>query len=135
MKKKTLISICIGMMLMVLSAVLLTGCGGDGDSSDSGKGTLNEEAGIVSFSDVSKELSFGIDLTEGDNPITITLDQGKLHVEIIKYDTAEDGSVAGTPIYSGDFKKSDTVTVNVPESRYYTLNLSGEKATGTMQYK
>ncbi|MBQ4397118.1 MAG: hypothetical protein II828_06310 [Clostridia bacterium] len=135
MKKKTLISICIGMMLMVLSAVLLTGCGGDGDSSDSGKGTLNEEAGIVSFSDVSKELSFGIDLTEGDNPITITLDQGKLHVEIIKYDTADDGSVAGTPIYSGDFKKSDTVTVNVPESRYYTLNLSGEKATGTMQYK
>ncbi|MBQ1413919.1 MAG: hypothetical protein IIY93_12110 [Clostridia bacterium] len=135
MKKKTLISICVGMMLMVLSAVLLTGCGGDGDSSDSGKGTLNEEAGIVSFSDVSKELSFGIDLTEGDNPITITLDQGKLHVEIIKYDTADDGSVAGTPIYSGDFKKSDTVTVNVPESRYYTLNLSGEKATGTMQYK
>ncbi len=134
MKKKTLISICVGMMLMVLSAVLLTGCGGD-DSAAEGKGTVNEETGIVSFSDVSKEINLGIDLTEGDNPITITLDKGKLHVEIIKYDTTDDGGVAGTPIYSGDFKKSDTVTVNVPESRYYALKLSGDKATGTMQYK
>lgn len=133
MKKKTLISICVGMMLMVLSAVLLTGCGGD--SNDKGKGTVNEETGIVSFSDVSKEINLGIDLVEGDNPITITLDKGKLHVEIIKYDTTDDGKVAGTPIYSGDFKKSDTVTINVPESRYYALNLSGNKATGTMQYK
>lgn len=134
MKKKALITICVSVMLMVIGSVILTGCGSNGGDP---KGTNNEEAGVVSFSDITEEMSFGIELQEGDNPVTITVDKGKLHVEIIKYDTDRegDGSVVATPIYSGDFKKSETITVTVPESRYYTLNLSGDKATGTLQYK
>lgn len=132
MKKKALITICVSVMLMVIGSVILTGCGSNGGDP---KGTNNEEAGVVSFSDVTEEMSFGIELQEGDNPVTITVDKGKLHVDIIKYDTGDDSTVVGTTIYSGDFKKSETITVTVPESRYYTLNLSGDKATGTLQYK
>lgn len=132
MKKKALITICVSVMLMVIGSVILTGCGSNGGDP---KGTNNEEAGVVSFSDITEEMSFGIELQEGDNPVTITVDKGKLHVDIIKYDTGDDSTVVGTTIYSGDFKKSETITVTVPESRYYTLNLSGDKATGTLQYK
>lgn len=127
MKKKALVSLCLCAMLALVSAVVMTGC-------SSGKLENDAESGTVEFKKITDAVSCNIDLTEGDNEMTVDLTDGMLHVVVDKLNA--DTSADHEAIYEANFSQSATITVNVSASDTYLLTLSGNdgKASGTIKY-
>lgn len=129
MKKKAFISVLVAFILAFTGIFALTSC------SDNEPWLLNDpDEGTVTFGNIDKEVDCDIDLLEGDNKIDVTVEKGQLHIVVTATVTDDEGNETKDTIYEGDFKKSDSFTVNASSGENYVFTVSGKKATGTIQY-
>ena len=82
--------------------------------------------GIATFKRLGSKTGFGVSIKEGEFPIDITLEKGKLNIEI--------SNSKGVVFEQNDITESKQVVASISESGYYIIYLSGKGATGSMKY-
>ena len=83
--------------------------------------------GVITFEKLSKSpIGYGVEFVEGEVPFNIELTKGTLKLEILK---------SGNLIYEEEFDSSRSTTVNIPKAGIYLIQISGKKATGTINYE
>lgn len=118
MKKKILIVVAVVVIIAVVFCVY----------SKMNKATLSNDGinGVVSFEKLGAETGYGIDIDQGEFPMDVKLEKGKLNIQIKK---GNDVIFEETNI-----DESKNVIANIPETGFYIVMLSGKSATGTMNY-
>ena len=82
--------------------------------------------GIATFKHLGAKSGYGISIKEGDFPIDITIEKGKLNLEI--------SNSKGIVFEETNITESKQVVASIPESGFYILSLSGKRATGSIKY-
>ena len=82
--------------------------------------------GVAIFENISDEAGYGIEFEKGQVPLNVAVYGGTLALKIMK---GED------TIYEAEFDKWQDITVDIPETGYYQVMLSGKNATGILKYQ
>ena len=92
------------------------------------KATLTNDGinGVVNFEKLGADTGYGIDIDQGEFPMDVKLEKGKLNIKITK---GNDVIFEETNI-----EASKEVVANIPETGFYIVMLSGKNATGSMNY-
>ena len=92
------------------------------------KPTLTNDGinGVVTFEKLGADTGYGIDIDEGEFPMDLKLEKGKLNIKISK---GNDVIFEET-----DIEESKQVVANIPETGFYMIMISGKNATGTINY-
>lgn len=109
----------VALFAAAAAAFTMTACGPNSKLENDGT------TGIAKFEHVKDMAGCGIELMEGDNRVTVTLNEGELHMVIKNGDLT---------LIEKDFKDSETVTVNAPKAGLYIMELTGKDASGIIDY-
>ena len=120
MKNKVII--VVGVILALIIGFVIGKIYGDKHHSFSTNDGIN---GIAVFENISDEIGYGIEFEKGQNPLNIAIYNGTLKIKIAKGDDT---------IYDAELDKWEDVTVDIPETGYYQVMLSGKNATGVLKY-
>ena len=120
MKNKAFI--IVGAIIVLIIGFIIGKIYGDKHHTYSTNDGIN---GIAIFENISDEIGYGIEFQHGQVPLNVAIYNGKLKLKITKGEET---------IYEEEFDKWQDVTVNIPETDYYQVMLSGDKATGILKY-
>ena len=120
MKNKVIIA--VGVIIALVIGFLIGKNYGDKHHSFSTNDGIN---GVTVFENISDEVGYGIEFEKGQVPLNVTIYDGTLKVKIVKGDNT---------VYETEFDKWQDVMVDIPETGYYQVMISGKNATGLLKY-
>ena len=120
MKNKVII--VVGVIVVLIIGFVIGKIYGDKHHSFSVNDGIN---GVTIFENISDEIGYGIMFQEGNVPVNVAIYNGTVNVKITK---GED------KILDAEFDKWQDVNIDIPETGYYQVMISGKNATGILKY-
>ena len=120
MKNKVII-VLGAIIILIIGIVLGAICGDKKHTYSINDGTI----GVAFFENLSDEVGYGIGFQEGKVPINVAIYNGTVKVTITKGENK---------ILDEEFDKAKDITIDIPETGYYKVMISGKNATGIFKY-
>ena len=120
MKNKVIIA--VGVIVALVIGFVIGKIYGDKHHSFSTNDGIN---GMTVFENISDEVGYGIEFEAGQVPLNFAIYGGKLKVKITKENET---------VYEAELDKWQDAMVDIPETGYYQVTISGKNATGVMRY-
>ena len=121
MKKNVIILVLVAIIVLIIGFLLGNVYGDKKHNYSINDGVL----GVVFFENISDEMGYGIEFEEGQVPINVAIYNGTVKVTITKGENK---------ILDEEFDKAKDITIDIPETGYYKVMISGKKATGILKY-